>query len=194
MKTLKPFYFLLLFLPMMGCDLLEDAVDDEIERTITFDGDLAIAESSAVSSMDDPIDVTTEMGYYAITSDPDISSLLEDGNAEITKIKIDEIRYTYKDFVGNEEAVVQEASFKVLTGSYAEMNSSLENGIAIAEADEKNTLFTHKDDFSTIEKALLDSPVASLVAFRYHGRISRNPVDFKVAIRVYITVMVKVTL
>ncbi|WP_299530499.1 hypothetical protein [Ulvibacterium sp.] len=190
MKKIKSYILLLILVPLTNCDALEELVEQEFEESITFDGELEVVEKSPVASIDDDIDVATDAGVYRITSDPDIASLIEDDNAEITKIKINEIRYTYKDFEGNEEAVVVQAGFSIVTGNLAALNSFLENGIAIADADQRNIQFTHRDDFSTIEKALLGSPNGTII-FQYFGRISRNPVDFKVAIRVDVTVTIK---
>lgn len=190
MKRVKSFILLALFIPLTNCDALEELVEQEFEETITFDGELEIIEESSVSSTEDPIDVKTDVGIYRIASDPDIASFIEDGNAEITKVKINEIRYTYKDFEGNEEAVVVQAGFSVVTGNMAAMNSFLENGIAIADADQRNIQFTHRDDFSVIEGALLRSGYGTIL-FQYFGRISRNPVFFKVAIRVDVIVTLK---
>ncbi len=193
MKNLRAIIVVVTLLPVFGCDAIEELLEEEFEESITFDGELEIVERSAVASIDDAIDVQTEAAVYRINSDPDIASLIEDGNAEITKVKINEIRYTYNDFEGNEEAVVVQASFGIFSDTMAAMNSPLENGVAIADADQRNIQFTHRDDFSSIEEALLDSPSGSIF-FQYFGKISRNPVDFKVAIRVDVTVTIKAQL
>lgn len=189
MKNLKPILLLSLAFIFMGCDLVEELIEEEFDETITFDGELEILEESAVSSTEDSINVETQLGYYSIANDPDIASLIEDDNAEITKIKIDEIRYTYKDFEGNEEAVVVSAGF-LMVGNMESKSSSLENGIAVADADQRNLLFTHRDDFNIIESALLNGPYPT-IGIQYFGTLSRNPVYFKVAIRVQVTVTIK---
>ncbi|WP_420602848.1 hypothetical protein [Flagellimonas sp.] len=190
MKKLKPFLFLLFVLPLMGCEELEELIEEEFDVTISFAGDLEIISETAVSEPTDPITVVTEIATYNIHSDPDIAEVINSRD-EITKVKIDRIRYSYQDFQGNEQAFVIEAGF-----SFTDVNTMstrsyeiLDTNVNIADADFRNDGFVLEDDFSELEEGL--SKGIPSIAIRYFGTISHNPVDFKVGITVDVTVTVK---
>lgn len=191
MKNFRPFICILFLIPFfLGCEELEELLEEEFEETITFDGVLEIVEKTPVSDIDDDITVTTQIGGYRISSDPDIASLIEDDNAEITNIKINEIRYSFTDFVGNEEAVVESITFLVTSQDLTIKNSTFAANIFPSEADEQNITYSHVDDFSAVEQAVVRNPNGAL-GFQFIGILSANPVDFKVGIRVPVTVTIK---
>lgn len=113
MKKAKPFLFLFLLLPLLGCEALEDLIEEEFDVSISFAGDLEIKSESAVNEPTDSITIQTDLASYNIASDPDIADVIGSTD-EITKIKIDRIRYSYKDFQGNEDAFVIEGGFTFL--------------------------------------------------------------------------------
>ena len=189
-EVFKIICILITMLPLMGCEALEELLEEEFEETITFDGLLEIVEKTPVSDIEDDITVTTQIGGYRITSDPDIAALIEDNNAEITKIKIDEIRYSFVDFIGNEEAVVESITFFVTSQDGIIKRSTFDANIFPSDADEQNITYTYVDDFSEVESAVARDP-NRVLGFQFIGTLSKNPVDFKVGIRVAVTVTIK---
>ncbi|MGI9550122.1 MAG: hypothetical protein ACR2MT_02890 [Aurantibacter sp.] len=189
MRAMKPFLFLFLLIPLMGCEELEELIEEEFDVTISFAGDLEIVSESSVSEPTDPITVQTDIAFYSIASDPDIAEVIGSTD-EITKIKIDRIRYSYKDFQGNEEAFVIEGGF-----SFVNQNMSistfqiLDANINVAEADFRNDAFIIEDDFSEVEEGF--NPNSPSVSIGYFGTLSHNPVDFKVGITIDVTVTIK---
>jgi len=188
MKRLAKLFAIVLLLPLGGCDELEELLNEEIDVSITFAGDLEITSESAVSEPTDPVNVETELATYDIDGDPDVRELLN-GDAEITKVKINRIRYSYKDFSGNEAAFVIEGGFSFIDPRMSiEVYPITDVNINIADADFRNDAFVLEDDFSALESGLVDNPT---IIMAYFGRISHNPVDFKVGISVDVTITVK---
>jgi|GEM_PF-4656795 len=190
MKLVRPLLGLVVLLSLYGCDELEELAEQEFDVTISFAGDLEIVSETAVSAETDPITVQTELATYRITSDPDIANAIND-RGEISKVSIDRVRYSYKDFVGNEEAFVIESGFTFLNPNTMGIFNSeiLDQGIRIADADARNEGFFHEDDFSMVEEGLASG--SSNVKIGYYGTLSHNPVDFKVGITVDVTVTIK---
>ncbi|WP_147415931.1 hypothetical protein [Ulvibacterium marinum] len=190
MKALTPFLYLALLLPLMGCEELEELIEEEFDVSISFAGDLGIVSETAVSEETDPITVATELATYRIESDPDIANAIND-RGEISKVTIDRVRYSYKDFEGNEEAFVIESGFTFADPNTMSIFTSeiLDSGIRIAEADFRNDAFFHEDDFSPIEAGLAAGSTSIIIG--YFGTLSHNPVDFKVGITVDVTVTIK---
>ena len=188
MKRYIPFLFILV-LPFYGCDEVEELL--EFDVSLGFEGDLLITEQSAVGDITDEVSVTSETAFYNIKEDPDVAEFLAEG-AEIKEVKIESIRYSYKDFVGNQEARIQSGQFSITSNSGAfsgtESFPLSEANINISEADFNNEVFTLLGDFSSIENGLTNSGV---FAVRYQGTFSDNPVDFKVGISVRLTVTIK---
>lgn len=191
MRPLKLFLILLIPLTFSGCDELEELLEEEFDVPISFAGDLAIVSESAVSEETDPITVETELATYRIESDPDIANAIND-RGEISKVKIERIRYSYKDFEGNQEAFVIESGFVLVDPNTMStfISEILDTGIRISEADFNNEAFFHVDNFSTIEEGLANGFSSSLI-IGYFGTLSHNPVDFKVGITVDVTVTIK---
>ncbi|RKN80236.1 hypothetical protein D7Z94_18580 [Ulvibacterium marinum] len=174
----------------MGCEELEELIEEEFDVSISFAGDLGIVSETAVSEETDPITVATELATYRIESDPDIANAIND-RGEISKVTIDRVRYSYKDFEGNEEAFVIESGFTFADPNTMSIFTSeiLDSGIRIAEADFRNDAFFHEDDFSPIEAGLAAGSTSIIIG--YFGTLSHNPVDFKVGITVDVTVTIK---
>ena len=193
MNKLGPFLSLFLLFSFMGCEELEELLEEEFEETITFDGVLEIVEKTPVSDIDDDITVTTQVGGYSLSSDSDIASLIEDDNVEITNIKITEIRYSFVDFIGNEEAVIESITFLVASQDLTVKNSTFPTNIFPADADERNLTYTLEDDFSEVERAVVQNP-NGVLGFQFKGTLSKNPVDFKVGIRVNVIVTLKASI
>jgi len=189
MKTLKPFLFLFLLLPLMGCEELEELIEQEFDVSLSFEGDLNIISKSPVSDISDPISVRTEIATYDITSDPEVAEVISNKN-EVTKIKIDRIRYSYKDFEGNDEAFVIEGGFSFILINNIERTIQIsDTNINVAEADFRNDAFSIEDDFSSIEEGFNENFQTILIS--YFGTLSDNPVDFIVGITVDVTVTIK---
>ena len=186
MKRYIPFLFVLV-LPFYGCDEVEELL--EFDVSLGFEGDLLITEQSAAGDISDDVRVSSETAVYRIKDDPDVAEYLAEG-AEIKEIKIESIRYSYKDFEGNQEARVQGGAFQLFdVGRMWEQSFPLsESNVNIAEADFNNEVFALLGDFSSIENGLTNS---GLFAIRYQGTFSDNPVDFKVGISVRVTVTIK---
>lgn len=186
MKKIVP-VLILVALPLLGCESVEELL--EFDVPISFAGDLAIVSETAVSDNNDAITVETELATYRIDNDPDIAEYLSEG-AEIEKIRVNRIRYNYKDFVGNEEAFLLEGGFRLVNARAMAIHTYPlpEQGTRIAEADFRNEFFILEDDFSALEAGLSDS-AAFIVG--YWATLVNNPVDFKVGITVDVTVTIK---
>ena len=139
----------------LGCDEVEELLEQEVDVSISFDGNLEIVSESAVSSPSEPIDIETQSGGYRITSDPDVKELL-DGGARITKVKIESVTYGYQNFEGNSEATVLQGNFFITGGSEVESYANVDTGTNIEQADFNNESFLLLGDFSEIEAGLLN--------------------------------------
>ena len=189
MKRIGQMLLVLMLLPLTACDEVEELLEQEIDVSLTFAGDLEIVSETAVSEPTDPVNIETELATYRLASDPDVAELL-DGGGEITKVKIERIRYSYKDFEGNTDAFVISGGFSFLDVNTMSIRTYplRDSNINIADADFRNDGFILEDDFSELEEGLTHS---STIVIAYFGRISHNPVDFKVGISVDVTVTVK---
>jgi len=176
-------------LPLFGCDELEELIEEEIDIPLTFEGDLNITSQSNVSDIDDPISIRTETATYNIAADPDVAEVIGD-KSEIKKIKINRIRYSYRDFEGNDDAVILEGGFSFLLINNIERTVEItDTNVNVAEADFRNDTFTVQGDFSTIEEGFNEN--FNTVLISYFGTLSHNPVDFIVGITVDVTVTIK---
>ncbi len=186
MKRIVPI-LMLVSLPLLGCEAVEELL--EFDVPISFAGDLEIVSETAVSDSNDAISVETDLATYRIDNDPDIAEYLAEG-AEIKKIRVNRIRYNYKDFVGNEEAFLLEGGFSLVDASAMAIHTYPlpEQGTRIAEADFRNEFFILEDDFSALENGLSNS--AGFI-IGYYATLVNNPVDFKVGITVDVTVTIE---
>lgn len=189
MKYLNIFVPLFTMLLFLSCDELEELLEEEIDIPISFAGDLNIVSESSVSEPTDPITVQTEFAIYRINDDPDIAEIISDPS-EISKIKINRIRYSYKDFEGNEESLVIEAGFIFVNQNMSvSQYEILDTGVNVSEADFRNDAFVLEDDFSEVENGF--QPGFPTVSIKYFGTLSHNPVYFTVGITVDATVTIK---
>ncbi|MDN3204470.1 hypothetical protein [Algoriphagus sediminis] len=181
--------FIAIIMPFLsGCDLLEEL--SEVEIPLTFDGDIAILKESAVSNPNDNITVESQIGFYSIAGDPEVKELLDEG-AEITKVTIDRVIYSYKNFEGDEEAFLLDGQMiirEALT-STTEVYPFVDSGTRIADADFRNESFQLLGNFAPIESALVNP--ASGLGISYICVIDRNPVSFDIGVTVNLTVTVK---
>ena len=186
---MKKVFPILLFLaiPLLGCDELEEQL--EFDVPISFAGDLEIVSETAVGDTNDNISVETELATYRISNDPDIAEYLDEG-AEIKEIKVNRIRYNYKDFVGNEEAFLLEGAFRMVDAFAMAIHTYPlpEQGTRIADADFRNDFFILEDDFSALDRGLTNS---SGFIVSYYATLVGNPVDFIVGITVDVTVTIR---
>ncbi len=190
MKKTKPLFFcFFLLLPLLGCEELEELIEEEFDVSLTFEGDLNITSRSSVSDISDPISIRTETASYNIAADPEVAEVIGD-NSEVKKIKINRIRYSYIDFEGNEEAVVVEGGFSFRLINNIERTIPItDTGVNVAEADFRNDVFTIEEGFGSIEEGFNENFQTVLIS--YFGTLSHNPVDFKVGITVDVTVTIK---
>ena len=139
MKTIKPFFFLVLFIsPILSCDELEELLEQEIDIQTSFTRILSI-ESPMTSNPDEAVSFESAFATYDFESDPDVAELIANPS-EITKIKITEVRYLFQDVVGNTDAQV-EGDFEVITGPTGSTQRFESVVTHLATADETNRLF-----------------------------------------------------
>lgn len=171
---------------VLGCDELEELLEEDIEVNISFQGELAI-ESETLLDPTEAVEFHSQGATYDITEDPEIAELLESGTGtgEIKKIEITQIRYLFQDFEGNADAVVNGGFQLIDQTMFVQGFQTVETNLAMA--DENNSLFTINGDFSEINERLTES---GSVLFLYAGTASHNPVAFNVDV----TFLVKVTI
>lgn len=185
---MKAFRYIILICPLLffSCEELEELLEEDIEVSISFQGNLEV-ESETLLNPEESIEINSEGATYNITEDPEISELLESGTGtgEIKKIEITQIRYLFQDFEGNVDANVTGAIQILDPSMFIQGFETVQTNLAMA--DQNNTLFTIDGDFSDINERITES--GSLIVL-FAGTASDNPVYFDVDI----TVLVKVTI
>ncbi|MEM9679110.1 MAG: hypothetical protein AAF901_02200 [Bacteroidota bacterium] len=182
MKRLN--YILLgMWMLIYGCDVLEDAFEEEIEVQSTFITELETNVPNGATP-EEAMEFQSNLGFWNFAEDPNVVEFLGDPD-EITKIEINSVRYFYKDVVGNPNAFIEgEIIFVAGQGSDA-FETAVVN---LAQADFNNTLFTLEGDFTTVNQAMTQF---RSIGFSYSGSVSDNPVNFITDVSITVTVTIK---
>ncbi|MEW4923510.1 hypothetical protein [Algibacter sp. 2305UL17-15] len=174
---------LLVMFTTLGCDELEELLEQEIEVQTTFITELEINVPNAASP-DEAVDFESNFGFWDFKKDPNVLDVIGSTD-EITKLEINSVRYFYKDVVGNENAHVEGAMVFVVGQGNESYNTAQTN---LKQADFNNTLFTLNGDFSPVNAAMTQNKT---IGFSYKGSVSDNPVSFIADVSISVTVTIK---
>ncbi|WP_299523277.1 hypothetical protein [Winogradskyella sp.] len=182
MRILKCIF---LFCPLLFfyCDEVEELLEQEIDIETTFITELEINVPN-VPTPETPMDFQSNTGLWDFREDPNVMEYLGDSD-EITKIRINSVRYFYKDVVGNSDAFVEGEIVIAVGQAGEEFETAVVN---LAQADFNNTLFTLEGDFTRVNEALTQ---LRAIAFFYSGSVSDNPVSFITDVSINCTVTIK---
>lgn len=189
MKSLKLLFALGLLTLFSGCEIVEELVAPEFDVTLAFDGSLRV-ESAQLGNPNDNVTLESEIGFYRIAEDPEIVDALNEGD-EITGIKINSVRYSYSNFVGDAGTFIVGPGKIDLYGFMQEFRYDTPDAdTVLSTADFNNESFTLLGDFSALEQNLLNSGLTG-IGIRYRGTASNNPVDMDVVVFISVTVTIK---
>ena len=182
MKALK---YLVFVCPLLffSCDAIEDLLEEEIDIETTFITELEINVPNGPTP-ETAMDFQSNTGFWDFRQDPNVMEYLGDAD-EITGIRINSVRYFYKDFEGNTNAFVEGDIVIAVGQAGEEFETQITN---ISQADFNNTLFTLDGDFSNVNNALTQFKA---IAFNYAGSVSDNPARFITDVTISCTVTIK---
>ncbi|MEO1030691.1 MAG: hypothetical protein AAFX55_04765 [Bacteroidota bacterium] len=177
--------YIVLFCPLVffSCDEIEELLEEEIDIETTFITELEINVPNGPTP-ETPMDFQSNSGLWDFREDPNVMEYLGDSD-EITKIRINSVRYFYKDVVGNTDAFVEGEIVIAVGQAGEEFETAVVN---LSQADFNNTLFTLEGDFTNVNEALTQLRV---IAFFYSGSVSDNPVSFITDVSINCTVTIK---
>jgi len=185
MKKVKPFLFLILLLPLLGCEELEEILEQEFDIDVSFTRTITID----IQPTSNPEEMNfAESALIDLSNAPEIDDITDD-RTQLKSININRIRYFYKDVEGNEDAVVaaefQTPLFVGPPETYGVPQVNLIN------ADANNTLFIIDGDFTNINSALNDLLIGR-IELQYIGSVSDTPIEFTVDVTVDATLTAQI--
>ena len=169
-----------LLITPIGCDLLEEAADRELDVPITFTLPLDVAVAEIAGSMDMGTSFESSFGVFDVLSAPEVSSRIAEPDA-ISKIRVTRATYEYQNFSGNVDAVM-EGNIGFGTGGIGGLIEFMTEPVNVANADLIGDQFTLNGDFETLSDRLTNGN--SVVAAIYRGNCSHNPVIVQVLVTV----------
>jgi len=185
MRILKPSFYLVLLLPFLGCEALNDLTEQEVDIPITVFVNLAVA----VPFDEDP-DTPFKFPFsskssYSLLNDPVVSNAV-DNPEDIVRLRINLVRYEYRNYIGEIEVSAYGDIQIVKPGTVYSYATPQKN---IAEADFANTIFTLEGDYATVDNFLSSDKSFEV----YHeGTANANPAQFDTYITIDATVTVQV--
>ncbi|WP_299364975.1 hypothetical protein [Winogradskyella sp.] len=182
MKAFKLLILICLLL-FFACDEVEELLEQEIDVETTFITELEINVPNGPTP-ETAMDFQSNTGLWDFREDPNVMEYLGDSD-EITKIRINSVRYFYKDVVGNPDAFVEGEIVIAVGQAGEEYETAVVN---LSQADFNNTLFTLEGDFTNVNTALTQ---LRAIAFFYSGSVSDNPVRFVTDVSINCTVTIK---
>ncbi len=189
MKTLRIVALMGVLGLFSGCEIVEELVAPEFDVNIAFDGSLSVVSDQLGNPLQS-IPIESEIGYYNILNDPDVMDAMNEGD-EITAIKINSVRYSYSNYVGDPDAFIVEAGTIDLLGFMNVFSYETPDfGTRLRQADLDNESFTLIADYSDLEQNLKSAGFGS-VGIRYRGIASHNPVEFDVVVFLSVTLTIK---
>ena len=176
---------LILLFPLLACDALEELVEQEFDENITFVLSFDVV-SGETGNPDDEVSLNTVSKSYFVAQDPNIKEIINNPN-EIKKIKINSVRYEYKNFSGNVDAkVVSAFSIGIGFGQDEIFNTPSTNA---AQAALLGELFTLEGNFDKVSDFATES---GGILVQHGGTASHNPASFLTQVTINATVTVQI--
>ncbi len=170
----------------MGCEELEELIEEEFDVNVSFTRFITVDVQPAASP-EEAVNFAEGVTIDLRTA-PEIDDVTDD-RTQLKSIKINRIRYFYKDVEGNENAVVAaEFLIPVFVGPPSSFDTPQVN---LAVADANNTLYLIEGDFTNINSALNDLLIGR-IELQYEGSVSDNPVEFTVDVTIDATLTAQV--
>ncbi|MEY8849763.1 hypothetical protein AB9K26_13170 [Psychroserpens sp. XS_ASV72] len=181
MKTLKYIWVFIVCI-CFSCEEAEELFEEEFDVETTFITELEINVPNDASQ--DAVDFQSNLGFWDFRNDPNVVEYLGSPD-EITKIEITEVRYFYKNVVGNNDANVV-GQIVIVVGQGFDSYDTVQTNLS--QADNNNTLFFLSGDFSNTNQALTE---LNAIGFYYEGSVSDNPVSFITDVSITAKVTIK---
>ncbi len=183
MKKIKPFLLLVLFFgSILSCDELDELLSEEIEITRSFTGTASIN----YDEFDVEFSETGSVNFNFITLEANGQMINSD---QINKIEIQSVKYEFKNFSGNVDAVTIGSYFTL--GSTEGNQDFLVEDTNVAQADLLGTLFNVPANFGIVNDFMKDSKV---FVYTYGGSLSDTPAIFDVEFTVTVKIFIEVSL
>ncbi len=176
---------LILLFPLLACDALEELVEQEFDENISFVLSFGV-DSEATGNPDEEVSLNTTSNSYFIAEDPNIRGIINDPN-EIKKIKINSIRYEYKNFSGNVDAKVVSA-FSIGIG-FGQDEIFTTPSTNVAQAALLGELFTLEGNLDKVSDFATESGGVQML---HGGSATHNPVNFVTEVTINVTVTIQV--
>lgn len=174
---------LISFIPLLGCDELEEFLKTEITASVSYTNTLTINVPNEASP-DTSVRFRAN-GSFNFFNNAEVKNVIKEPE-QIKKIEIQTIKYEYIDFSGNVDAQTVGSYFFIATGFMNGESFPVANE-KIAEADLLGTRFNLSGDFSRVNDYITSNKIFS---YLYEGEVSHNPAFFKVKV----TITAKLTL
>ena len=186
MKTLKSFLMLLLLVPFFGCDLVDDLTEREIDIPITAFVNIQVAvpfDSDPVTPFMFPFSSSSS---YSLLEDPVVTNAIDNPD-DIVRLRINLVRYEYRDFTGEYEVL---ASGDIQIANLGAVYTYSTKQTHVAEADMVNTRITLEGNYASVDNFLDRNKEFAVV---YKGFTNANPAQFNTYITIDAVVTVKVS-
>ncbi|MGI9550121.1 MAG: hypothetical protein ACR2MT_02885 [Aurantibacter sp.] len=187
MKNFKLFLVLLLTVPLLGCEELEELLEEEFDVDVSFTRFITV-DIQPTSNSEEAVNFA-QSATINLTTAPEIDDITDD-RTQLKSIKINRIRYFYKDVEGNELAVVS-AEFQIPL-IVAAPDTYDTPQVNLANADANNTLYLIDGDFTNINDVLNNLTGFSRIELEYVGSVSDNPIEFTVDVTVDATLTAQI--
>jgi len=167
---------------VLSCDVLDELTEREIDIPITA----FVTLQTAVPF--DPNPTSNEFKTrekYSLLSDPVLNNSVDNPD-DIVRLRINLIRYEYRDFTGEFE-VLASGDIKIL--NLGNVYTYATPQVQVAEADNANTRYTLSGDYANVDNFLSDDKAFEV---EYAGITNANPALFDTFITIDAIVTVKV--
>ncbi|MDC6387885.1 hypothetical protein PP182_04295 [Maribacter sp. PR1] len=189
MKTLKPILLLSLAFAFMGCDLIDELVDEEYDVNVSFNRFIHI-DVQPTGNPEEAVGFM-ESAVINLTNAPELDEFREENDrTEVKAIKINRIRYFYKDVAGNENAFV-EAEFQIpLIVTSPDIFGA--HQVNLADAATNPNPYVIDGDFTNINGLLNEVRGFNTLQLDYVGSVSDNPIEFTVDVTIDATLTLEI--
>lgn len=186
MKTIKSFIVIVLIIsPILSCEELDELLVKDIDVPISF-----VIDINNLSVPDDPNEDAdnsfNEGSNFNVRSNPDVANVISKPE-QIKKVILNSVKYEYRNFSGNVDAIVTGAIEFFISGSTVSETFVTER-INVAQASLTTETF-NLDDAQGVKMPLDNSGTVYVI---YRGYSSENPIQFDTRLIVNATVTVEV--
>lgn len=189
MGRFKIFSLLLLSLSFLGCDALDELLEEEFDVSVSFNRVINI-DIQPTGNPEEPVNFM-ESAVVNLTTAPELDEFRErDDATELKSLAINRIRYFYKDVNGNTDTVVV-AEFQIpLIVSDPEVLEVQQ--INLMNAETNPNPFIIDGDFTNINNVLNNLTGFSILRIDYIGQVSDNPIEFTVDVTIDATLTLEI--